>query len=114
MVAHLPTRNRERPPTTANLDNTKLLPTFADMEKKIKQLEQEALQYAKTELSNLITSVKLVCVNDGKHYFEPDFVDSPTFGIGQPFFIVKERGNYRLTHEGEFERIERIIFGGNG
>ena len=84
------------------------------MEKKIKQLEQEALQYAKTELSNLITSVKLVYVNDDKHYFEPYFEDSLTYGIGQPFFIVKERGNYRLTHEGEFERIERIIFGGNG
>ena len=78
------------------------------------KLEQEALQYAKTKYTGLIIGVKLVYVNGDKYYFEPNFVESLTYGIGQPFFIVKERGNYRLTHEGEFERIERIIFGGNG
>lgn len=78
------------------------------MEKDKRQLEQEALQYAKTKLSDLIIGVELVYVNGGKHYFEPKFVDSPTYGIGQPFLLVKEGGEYRLTDDEEFERVSSL------
>ena len=79
------------------------------MEKNKKQLEKEALQYAKTKLSNLIIGIKLVYVNGGKYYFEPDFEDSLTYGIGQPFLLVKEGVGYRLTDEEEFERVSSLL-----
>ena len=91
------------------MDISKLLTNFADMEKNKKQLEQEALQYAKTKISDLIIGVELVYVNGNKYYFEPDFVDSPTFGIGQPFLLVKEGVEYRLTYDEEFERVSSLL-----
>ena len=91
------------------MDISELLTNFADMEKNKKQLEQEALQYAKTKISDLIIGVELVYVNGNKYYFEPDFVDSPTFGIGQPFLLVKEGVEYRLTYDEEFERVSSLL-----
>ena len=79
------------------------------MEYNKKQLEQEALQYAKTKSTDLIIGVKLVYVNGDKYYFEPDFVDSLTYGIGQPFLLVKEGGKYRLTDGEEFERVSSLL-----
>ena len=79
------------------------------MEKNKKQLEKEALQYAKTKLSDLIIGVKLVYSNGGKYYFSPDFVDSLTYGVGLPFLLVKEGVEYRLTDEEEFERVSSLL-----
>lgn len=79
------------------------------MEKNKKKLEKEALQYAKTKLSDLIIGVELVYVNGDKYYFKPDFVDSLTYGIGQPFLLVKEGGEYRLTDDEEFERVSSLL-----
>lgn len=79
------------------------------MEKNKNKLEQEALQYAKTKLTDLIIGMELVYINGGKYYFEPDFVDSLTYGIGQPFLLVKEGGEYRLTDDEEFERVSSLL-----
>ena len=78
-------------------------------QKNKKQLEKEALQYAKTKLSSLIIGVELVYVNEYKYYFEPGFEDSLTYGIGQPFLLVKEGAEYRLTEEEEFERVSSLL-----
>ncbi len=79
------------------------------MEKNKNQLEQEALQYAKTTWADLIKGIELVYANGGMYYFELDFVDSLTYGIGQPFLLVKEGAEYRLTDEEEFERVSSLL-----
>lgn len=75
------------------------------MAKTIKQREEDALLYARNNLSDLITAVDYATAVNEVLYFIPRFEDSLVSGTGLPFLIALDKGTYRITDTKEYESI---------
>ena len=71
--------------------------------------ENEALQYARKHISDLIIGMKQIEETENAVYFNPVFVDSPTFGIGPPFLIIKDSEGLRSSNTDEEDLVIEIL-----
>ena len=71
--------------------------------------ENEALQYAREHISDLIIGMEQIEATENAVYFNPVFVDSPTFGIGPPFLIIKDCEGLRSSNVDEEDLVIELL-----
>lgn len=79
------------------------------MSKTMTEQENEALQYARKEMGNMIIGMKQVETTENAEYFMPVFVDDDTFAIGLPFLIVKDSGGFRRSNADESDLVIEFL-----
>lgn len=79
------------------------------MNRTMTRQENEALQYAREHISDLIIGMEQIEATENAVYFNPVFVDSPTFGIGPPFLIIKDSEGFRSSNADEEDIVIELL-----
>ena len=75
--------------------------------------EQEALEYARKNITEHISGADRVAIIGNLIFFRPvfddEFNESPVTSLGQEFFIVNDNGSFRLSSKEEFDRVTGLF-----